>query len=444
MGRDMFSTRSFFAGKQVAACLATAAMVASAVLSGCGNKGGKTGGGGGNPNELKIITPHSADIQYEFERLFKEKNKEASIKWITQRGSTGVLELVLAQFGKKENKDEGIDIDIFFGGGPEAHQELDKVGALAPLKSDYKIPATLNGVPLRGEGNRWIGAALSGFGIVYNKSLATRDKLPVPKTWGDMGNPALRDRIVLADPRKSGSAHAAYEIILQTNGWKRGWEILTAMAGNASRFRDSSSELSGDVTSGEAVFAPAIDFYARTAIERAGGDKLGYIEPFNQRVITPDPISILRGAPNRKLADAFLDVVMSPEGQKLWMYKKGSKGGPVNNALYRQAALPAAYKPKSPDSLITDNPYDFKSPTPYDSVRASVRRIPLDELIGAVLIDNHKLIQTKWKSNPNAAQITFVPVSEEELLQLSTAWGDAAKDEATKSAWREAASKHFQ
>ncbi len=197
-----------------------------------------------------------------------------------------------------------------------------KKGLLAPLPSDYKVPARLNGVPLRGQKNTWVAAALSGFGILFNKTIAGRDRLPIPGTWADLGKPALRDRVALADPRNSGTAHQTYEIILQTNGWQRGWQTLTALAGNARSFGKSSSKLLQDVTSGEAAMSPAIDFYAATAIARAGEEKLGYIEPQGQRVVTPDPIAVLRDAPNATLAQEFVAYVMSPAGQKLWMLKK--------------------------------------------------------------------------------------------------------------------------
>jgi ABC-type Fe3+ transport system substrate-binding protein len=131
------------------------------------------------------------------------------------------LNFVLSQFKGKE-ADQGIGIDLFFGGGMDSFIDMENAGVLQPLPSDYGVPATLNGVPLRGKDNAWVAAALGGFGILYNKTIAQRDNLPVPATWADMANPKLQDRIALADPRHSGSAHMAYEIILQANGWEKG------------------------------------------------------------------------------------------------------------------------------------------------------------------------------------------------------------------------------
>ncbi|MDQ3813423.1 MAG: extracellular solute-binding protein, partial [Armatimonadota bacterium] len=351
---------------------------------------------------------------------------------------------------KGKDKTQGIDIDLFFGGGAETFMELQKDGLLEPLPSDFGVPAKLNGVPLRGAGNEWIGAALSSFGILVNKGIVARDKLPTPAVWADLGNPKLRNRIELADPRHSGSAHMAYEIILQTNGWDRGWQILTAMAGNARSFVDSSSRLVQDVQNGEAVASPAIDFYARTAVAKAGYDKdqtgvwkLAYVEPRGQLVVTADPIGMLRGAPHPELARAFVEFVLSPSGQKLWMYKKGAPGGPVENELGRMAVLPALYKPLADDSIIRSDPFSVRNTRPYDSEKASARRTVLDALIGAVLIDNHSAVQTRWKKTPDAAKITFVPVTEAELAALAAKWDDPTVQSTKQAEWGQAAREHF-
>jgi ABC-type Fe3+ transport system substrate-binding protein len=171
---------------------------------------------------------------------------------------------------------------------------------LQPLPSTYDVPADLNGVPLRSPEKMWVGAATVGLRHSGQQSVADRDGLPLPKTWADLANPAYRGRIELADPRRSGSAHTAYEIILQTNGWEKGWQVLTAMAANASSFKESSSALLQDVQGGQAVFAPAIDFYAATAVQRANG-KLVYITPQKQYVTTPDPIGVSVARPIRNL-----------------------------------------------------------------------------------------------------------------------------------------------
>jgi ABC-type Fe3+ transport system substrate-binding protein len=426
-------------------------------VSGCGSNSstGSTGGGaagatntasgsnsGAATGTVTIISPHNREIQVEFADLWKSKNPGSDIKWLDQGGGADDLSFVRQQFSQN-GKEKGIGIDLFFGGGGELFTELEKDGVLASLPSDYGVPAELNGVPFRGKDNQWVAAALSGFGILYNKTIAQRDGLPLPQNWEGLTNPALRDRIELADPRHSSSAHTAYEIILQANGWDKGWKILTAMAGNARTFATGSSAPLQDVQNGEAVFCPAIDFYASSAIKAAGEAKVGYIEPKGQLVITADPIAMLKGAPNADGAKKFVDMVMSPEGQKIWYLSKGASGGPKNADLFRLPAIPAAYKPIPKNASAKSDPYAAKNSTKYDSAKASLRLRPLKELIGAVLVDNHDAIKAAWKKNPDLNATGFVPISEAELMKLAPQWDKPEVANAQKAAWAEASRSKF-
>ena len=391
---------------------------------------------------MNIVSPHSREIRNEFEVLWRKSHPETSIKWIDQGGTSDDLKFVRDQFASR-GKDKGIGVDLFFGGGGETFTELEGDGLLAPLAEKYGVPDQLNGVPLRGKNNDWVAAALSGFGILYNKKIAARDGLPVPQTWSDLANPKLQERIELADPRHSGSAHTTYEIILQTNGWDKGWKILTAMAGNSRKFATASSEPLQDVKTGEAVFCAAIDFYATTAIEQAGKDKLGYIEPRGQNILTADPIGLLPAAPNEKMAREFIAMVMSPAGQKLWFAPKGSEGGPTNATLFRLPALPAAYKAIPAGAWTQTDPYATQTTANYDADKAASRRRALDDLIGSVLVDNLDIIKRAWKKNPNLEQVGYVPMSEAEFAKIAPKWDDPQFASTTKTGWNAQARKHF-
>lgn len=423
------------------------------LAAGCAPKTDSTSGGNSASNAaasnsdsstagkvVTIISPHNREIQVEFGEMWKAQNPGSELKWIDQGGSSGDLNFVRQQFASKgADKTKGIGIDLFFGGGGETFTELQGDGLLAPFDSTYGIPAELNGVPLVGKDKTWVAAALSGFGILYNKGIAARDKLPVPTTWEGLADPKLRDRIGLADPRESGSAHTTYEIILQSNGWEKGWKILTAMTGNARQFATSGSQPLQDVQNGEAVFCPAIDFYAASAIKGAGEDKLGYISPKGQYVITADPIALLRSGPNPEGAKKFVAMVMSPQGQKLWYGAKGSENGPKNSELFRLPALPAAFKTGG----AKGNPYAVKNSAKYDADKAAMRRRPLDDLIGTALIDNHNAVKAAWQKNPDLNATGYVPISEADFMAIAPKWKDPEFASATKIKWTAAARAKF-
>ena len=373
------------------------------------------------PSPLFRRTPN--EIRNEFAQLWKKSHPETRINWIDQGGTSDDLKFVRDQFATR-GKERGIGIDLFFA-------------AAAKLLPNSKRTAywclcrKITACPKRSTACRFTAKTTIGsrrrcraLAFSYNKKIAERDQLPMPETWSDLANPKLQERIELADPRHSGSAHTTYEIILQTNGWEQGWKILTAMTGNARKFATSSSEPLQDVKTGEAVFCSAIDFYATSAIEQAGADKLGYIEPKNQNILTADPIALLPAAPNEKMAREFIAMVMSPEGQKLWFAPKGTPGGPTNATLYRLPALPAAYKDIPAGAWTQTDPYATKTTGEYDSDKAASRRRALDDLIGSVLVDNLDTIKRAWKKNPNLEQIGYVPISEEEFMKIAPKWDD--------------------
>lgn len=414
----------------------------STVENGGTSKSDDSGSGsGGNAQQLVLISPHSADIQYEFERAFTAANPRVKMKWLDQGGSSNALRSIVDDF--KDKKDgAGIGVDVMFGGGAETFLDLEKLKLLQALPSDYGVPAERGGVPLRSKDKMWTGAVLSGFGVLYNKTIATRDKLPLPSGWADLADAKLANRVILADPRQSGVGHMVCEIVLQTQGWDKGWQTLNGMAANATTWATSSSAIPGDIASGEAVLGPTIDFYAATKVGEAGKDKLGYLEFAKEQVITPDPIGILRGAPNPELAKKFVAFVMSPQGQKLWMLPKGAPGGPQNASLYRRGILPSLYQPALPNALVAGDPYAGASGFRYNAATASARRRALDDLIGAVLIDQAEALKSRRKKNA-ADALAWTPVSEKEFNAVAAKWDDQTLRNETISKWSAAARAHW-
>jgi spermidine/putrescine-binding protein len=82
-----------------------------------------------------------------------------------------------------------------------------------------------------------------------------------------------------------------------------------------------------------------IDFYGRQQEEavrrRDASERIGYVSPAGGSVSSVDPIALLRGAKNREPAIAFIEYVLSTEGQELWNLKPGTPGGPERFALRR-------------------------------------------------------------------------------------------------------------
>jgi iron(III) transport system substrate-binding protein len=63
-------------------------------------------------------------------------------------------------------------------------------------------------------------------------------------------------------------------------------------------------------------------------VRRGGSNRSVMSPPVGGTVSSVDPIGLLRGAPNREAALAFIDFCLSMEGQKLWNFRPGTPGGP--------------------------------------------------------------------------------------------------------------------
>jgi iron(III) transport system substrate-binding protein len=301
---------------------------------------------------------------------------------------------------------DGIDADIHlvWGGGDFSFdQELKRLfdrggkrlGVLQPIALDPKLIAeafpqpALAGVKLHDAGRdkdgnptppTWVGVCLSSFGIVYNPDVYRALDLPEPARWHDLTHERLAGMIALADPSHSGSAAVAYMMVLQramadaeeaifarrpdlkampkadlakdptyqqaiANGWKNGMSELLLIAANARYFTDSASQVPNDVGNGEAAAGVAIDFYGRVYQESVGSERCKFVSPAAATAITPDPIAILYGVKGEplELATHFVEYLLTPEAQRLWILKPGSPGGPQLRSLRRPPARADVY-----------------------------------------------------------------------------------------------------
>lgn len=406
---------------------------------------------------LVIISPHWEGVRREFGDAFKiwyEKKyaKQADIEWLDQGGSGDDLRFVKSEFAKNPST---AGIDIFFGGGVEPFMELEKKGYTFPFKisknSLERIPGSIFGMPVYSPSYNWYGACLSGFGIVYNKAVLKMMNLKEPKTWQDLSDPKLMGWVGSSDPRHSGSIHMMYEIILQAYGWEKGFQSITKMSGNIKSFSKYASDTPKDVSTGQVAYGLAIDAYGWAQVAQSGEDKVGFMLPENLTVINPDAICILKGAPHLELAKAFMEFVMSEDGQKLWMLKKNIEGGPKEFELDRLSVMPDIYDTFKDKTVIKVNPFKYKGAFKYDPEKGSLRYTILNDFIGATVIDTHKELVRAWKAiikggMKKAAVEKFleIPQAENEILEMASKnWNDPVFRNQKIKEWIEFSKKKY-
>ena len=384
--------------------------------------------------ELTVLSPHWEGIRVEFQNAFNKwriskSENPVKINWIDVGGTSDIIKYIRSSF---KHSPKGIDADIFFGGGTEPYITLARENLLAKAKIPENIlsniPPDIFGQPIYDTNGYWYGAALSGFGILYNKVVMEKFNLPVPKTWNDLSLPPLRTWVGSADPRKSGSTHMMYEIILQAYGWETGMWTIAALAGNIRSFTQSASTVPKDIAVGETAAGLCIDQYAWSTMEKVGGDRLGFALPQGLTVVTADGIAMLKGAPQAAIATDFITFILSENGQKIWMLRKNTiPGAPEKFQLNKMPVWPSLFSKYKKQTYFTDNPFLWKSSVKYSSPKSSARWGILNDYIGAVLIDPHKKCAEAWAKVCNLPETNswkefFLEqlISENELMNFAT------------------------
>lgn len=336
----------------------------------------------------------------------------------------------------------GCRIDLFFGGGTYDFIRQAQAGRLVDsgvLKRhpewfvDQVIPQRFAGEDYWDPEGRWVGTVLSAYGIVFNRdSLKRLGLTEEPSSWESLKDPRLRAEVALADPTKSGSIAKAFENVIQqqmqrvwtqlkatspgadakeietravSQGWLEGMRLLQLIGANARYFTDTSQKPPIDVAAGNCAVGMCIDFYGRQQEEavrrRDNSDRVGYVSPIGGTVSSVDPVALLRGAPNRALAEAFIDFCLSMEGQKLWNFRPGTEGGPERFALRR---LPVrrdfyqneAWKPSRSDPA--DAPFDTRDQLIYHASWTGTLFREMSFIIRVMCLDTHSELMKAWSA----------------------------------------------
>jgi ABC-type Fe3+ transport system substrate-binding protein len=422
----------------------------------------------GSP-KLVIITPHVEQICDEFgpafdRWYFRTHGSHVAVDWRTPGGTSDIIKQLEStleaaakngQIDARGRAEPGVaGCDLFFGGGSYEHGKLKGLRkAIGPHGEtvEYRLsqPAGFDkeqlddwfgenkiGVqPLYDPDQYWIGTALSGFGIVFNRDVLRQIGVRKdPTSFHDLCDPRLFNLVALADSRQSGSVATTFDSILNKEGWD-GWRTLREMCGNARYFASSSTKPPIDVSQGDAAAGLAIDFYGRyqgQSLLKPGQDpstsRVGYVDPAGAVYIDADPATILNGAANFDLAKEFIRFCLTEEAQALWQFPpiaqaspdtptdpSGRKFGPDEYALRRMPVRRIMYEKYSRFFTDQTNPFDEAS-----DVKSRGWRAAIAPLMAAFGIDTEEGVRAAWRALNAARANPAFP--KDTLAEMETAF----------------------
>jgi len=134
-------------------------------------------------------------------------------------------------------------------------------------------------------------------------------------------NPALKGKIIWADPSSSSSAWNMLATILAAKGGyesDEAWKYVDKLLANGVVVGSSSSACYKSVYDGEYVVGLTYEAPCVSYIEGGEGDKVKLVYMEEGTSAFPFASAIIKGAKNMDLAKLFMDYVSSEEAQKLW------------------------------------------------------------------------------------------------------------------------------
>lgn len=261
---------------------------------------------------------------------FKAHNPGVEVEWL-RNGTTEIINKLRAEIT---------------AGAPQADLLLiaDAV-TMESLKAD-KLLLAYKEAPVQGyrpgthdADGQWFGTKLITTGIAYNTAATMK-----PASWLDLLKPEAKNTTVMPSPLYSGAA-AIHMAAIKTNA-ALGADYYQKLQANGATAAKGNGAILKSVAGGEKLYGVIVDYLPIR--EQAKGAPIAFVFPKEGVSAVTEPVAILKTSKNPEAAKAFIDFLLSKEGQEL-----ASKQGFL-------PALPGVTPPPGfPDpATITVMPYD--------------------------------------------------------------------------------------
>ena len=285
--------------------------------------------GQGIENRLVIVTSFPKDLTAPYAQAFEKKYPGTKVE-VQNRNTAAAVTFI------RETKSN--PPDIMWASAPDAFTVLKNDKLLQKYLPKAKgIAQKVGAYPVNDPDGFFVGFAASGYGIMYNTRYLKANNLAAPKEWDDLKKPTYYRHVGISAPSRSGTTHLTVETVLQGEGWDKGWATLLEIGGNLAEVSDRSFGVPDAVNSGQYGLGIVIDFFGLSA--RASGFPVEFVYP-SVTAIVPANVGIVANAKSPKAAEAFIEFLLSEEGQLILLDPKIQRL-PVRIETYKKA--PSGY-----------------------------------------------------------------------------------------------------
>lgn len=214
-------------------------------------------------------------------------------------------EKVIAKL-RAEQEARSVIADVLLIADAPTMESLKADTFLQPYRSPFA--AALPKAFVEAEGY-YTGTKIINTGIAVN----TGASLPRPAVWKDLLKPEYKGKLVSPSPQYSGAAALNYTVFL--NSTEYGADFLRGLQKNGMTIVQSNGDALNKIISGELPVGIVTDNGVRAA--KAKGSPVEMIYPTDGAIPITEPIALVARSKNAAAAKAFMDFVLSAEGQAL-------------------------------------------------------------------------------------------------------------------------------
>ena len=171
----------------------------------------------------------------------------------------------------------------------------------------------------------------------YNTELQQKKKLPIPKCWKDLLEPAYKNEVMLGNPNSSGTAYLMLASLVQVFGEDEAFKYMKALNTNVSSYARSgigpmTAVKQGEIYVGSTVLHGVIN-------EIVAGYPVKPVLPCEGVGYEVGSMAIIKGARNLDNAKKFVDWALTVAAQKIGLDVK-EYAIPTNKNVTLPAMVP--------------------------------------------------------------------------------------------------------
>ncbi|MCF3936476.1 ABC transporter substrate-binding protein [Acuticoccus sp. M5D2P5] len=177
-------------------------------------------------------------------------------------------------------------------------------------------------------------------GIVYNTEAGM-----APTSYKDLLKPEAKDKIAIPSPLTSGAATITMATL--TGDPNLGWDFYEGLADQGTLAQGGNGGVYKAVAGGEKLYGFLVDYLAIRSREE--GAPVDFVFPVEGVSYVTEPVAILKTAANPEAAKAFVDFLLSEDGQAL-----AARQGYL--PAHPDVAAPDGFPPRSEIKLMQFDP----------------------------------------------------------------------------------------